>query len=93
MTYQVKWSSRFKKEYKKAKKRYRDEIALLHTVVDLLRQGISLPAKYKDHALTGDYAGCRECHIKPNWLLVYLIEDDVLVLTLTRTGSHSDLFG
>ncbi|HIY07113.1 MAG TPA: type II toxin-antitoxin system YafQ family toxin, partial [Candidatus Evtepia faecigallinarum] len=50
------------------------------------------PEKYKDHALIGDYAGYRECHIQPDWLLVYRLEDDVLVLTLFRTGSHSDLF-
>ena len=47
--------------------------------------------KYKDHALTGDYAGCRECHITPDWLLIYEIVDEELVLYLTRTGTHSDL--
>ena len=92
MTYEVKWGHRFKKDYKAAKKRYGTDISLLHRVVDLLKQGRSLPAKYKDHALAGNYSGYRECHIKPNWLLIYLIENDVLVLTLTRTGSHSGLF-
>ena len=51
-----------------------------------------LPEKNRDHALTGDWIGHRECHIQPDWLLIYRIEDNVLVLTLARTGSHSDLF-
>ena len=51
-----------------------------------------LPEKNKDHELTGDWVGHRECHIQPDWLLIYRIEDDVLVLTLARTGTHSDLF-
>ena len=52
-----------------------------------------LPNKNRDHDLSGDWIGHRECHILPDWLLIYRIEDDVLVLTLARTGSHSDLFG
>lgn len=55
--------------------------------------GKALPKKNKDHSLSGKWAGHRECHILPDWLLIYRIEDDVLVLTLTRTGTHSDLFG
>ena len=69
------------------------KIRLLEDVVAALAMGEPLPEKYKDHALTGNWVGHRECHIQPDWLLVYRIEDDVLVLTLSRTGSHSDLFG
>ena len=66
---------------------------LLEDVITLLAMGEVLPDKNKDHALTGNRIGHRECHILPDWLLVYRLEDDVLVLTLTRTGTHSDLFG
>ena len=68
-------------------------IRLLDDVVDKLRQGKKLDDKYQDHGLSGDYSGFRECHIRPDWLLVYLIDDDILVLTLVDTGSHSDIFG
>lgn len=68
------------------------DISLLDEVVDLLRQGKQLEERYHDHGLTGDLAGFRECHIKPDWLLIYLIENDILTLTLIDTGSHSDLF-
>ena len=68
------------------------DISLLDEVVDLLRQGRQLDEKYRDHALTGDFVGFRECHVKPDWLLVYLIENDILTLTLVDTGTHSDIF-
>ena len=67
------------------------DLTLLDEVVDKLRQGITLDEKYKDHILKGEYAGFHECHIKPDWLLIYLIDNDVLTLTLVDTGSHSDL--
>ena len=89
--YQVKFTTAYKKAYKFMKKRGLD-ISLLDEVVDLLRQGKQLEKRYHDHGLTGDLAGFRECHIKPDWLLIYLIENDVLTLTLIDTGSHSDLF-
>jgi mRNA interferase YafQ len=89
--YEVKFTTSFKKSYKLMKKRGLD-ISLLDTVVDKLRQGIPLDEKYRDHALSGTYEGFRECHIKPDWLLIYLIENDILTLTLVDTGSHSDLF-
>ena len=89
--YQVKFTTTFKKSYKLMKKRGLD-LSLLDTIVDKLRQGIPLEEKYHDHALTGNFEGFRECHIKPDWLLVYLIEDDILTLTLVDTGSHSDIF-
>ena len=68
------------------------DISLPDEVVDLLRQGRQLEERYHDHGLTGDLAGFRECHIRPDWLLIYLIENDILTLTLIDTGSHSDLF-
>ncbi len=89
--YQVKFTTAYKKAYKLMKKRGLD-ISLLDEVVDLLRQGKQLEERYHDHGLTGDLAGFRECHIKPDWLLIYLIENDILTLTLIDTGSHSDLF-
>ena len=89
--YQVKFTTAYKKSYKLMKKRGLN-ISLLNEVVDLLRQGRQLEERYHDHGLTGDLAGFRECHIKPDWLLIYLIENDILTLTLIDTGSHSDLF-
>lgn len=68
------------------------DIRLLDNVIDMLRQGQTLDIKYRDHALTGNYEEYRECHIKPDWLLIYYIENDILTLTLSDTGSHSDLF-
>ena len=89
--YTVKFTSAFKKGYRLMKKRGLDT-ALLDRIVDRLRQGIPLEEKHRDHELTGDFRGFRECHIKPDWLLVYLIEDDILTLTLVETGTHSDIF-
>jgi mRNA interferase YafQ len=89
--YSIEMSSRFRRELKTARKRGYDTDKL-EAVVDLLSRGVTLPLKNKDHPLTGDYAGFRECHITPDWLLIYRIEKDVLVLYLFRTGTHSDLF-
>ena len=88
----VKLTTQFRKDYKLAMKRGL-KIKLLDEIVTLLAMGEALPEKNKDHALTGDWVGHRECHILPDWLLVYRVENDVLVLTLSRTGTHSDLFG
>ena len=90
--YVVKFTTQFRKDYKLAMKRGL-KIELLERVIILLAEGKALPEKNKDHAPTGNWVGHRECHILPDWLLVYRVEDDVLVLTLTRTGTHSDLFG
>lgn len=90
--YTVKTTTLFKKDFKLAMKRGLN-VELLENVIALLAMGEPLPARNKDHALTGNWVGHRECHVLPDWLLVYRIEDDVLVLTLARTGSHSDLFG
>ena len=89
--YTVKYTTAFKKGYKLMKKRGLD-LTLLDTVVDELRQGRQLDEKYRDHMLKGEYAGFHECHIKPDWLLIYLIENEILTLTLVETGSHADLF-
>jgi len=90
--YIVKPTTQFKKDYKLALKR-RLDVKPLEDVITLLSMGKSLSKEYKDHNLSGNWAGHRECHILPDWLLIYRIEDDVLVLTLSRTGTHSDLFG
>lgn len=90
--YTVKPTTQFKKDYKLALKRGL-KIDLLETVIELLAMGKPLPAKNQDHPLSGNWVGHRECHILPDWLLVYRIEKDVLVLILTRTGTHNDLFG
>lgn len=89
--YKLLSTGRFKKDLKTIIKRGYD-ISLLETIVDTLLSGESLPEKYKDHALNGNWSNYRECHVTPDWLLIYKIESDILVLTLTRTGSHSDLF-
>lgn len=89
--YEIKNTTQFKKDYKLAKRRGLD-ISLLKSIVTKLANGESLDSKYKDHPLTGNWIGYRECHIQSDWLLVYRYEDDVLVLTLARTGTHSDLF-
>lgn len=83
-------TSRFKRDYRKAMKRGCDPVLFEFVLCELINER-PLPAKYHDHALTGNYTGLRECHIQPDWLLIYLIEKDILTLTLTRTGTHSDL--
>ncbi len=90
--YTVKLTTQFKKDYKLAMKRGLD-IRLLENVIADLAMGTPLSEKNRDHALSGNWAGYRECHVQPNWLLIYRVDGDVLVLTLSRTGSHSDLFG
>ncbi len=91
MKYSVKPSSRFQKDLKRAAKRGYN-IQLLTDVIKMLANGEVLPEKYHDHPLSGNYSNCRECHITPDWLLIYEIEDENLFLYLTRTGTHSDLF-
>ena len=82
--------NKFKKDLKLISNRGYDE-EKLWAIVEQLANGISLPPKNRDHALTGNYVGCRECHIEPDWLLVYEIQKDELILLLIRTGTHSDL--
>jgi len=92
MKYTVKLTGQFKRDYKTAIKRGLS-IDLLDEVIKLLANGTPLPEKYRDHNLSDNWSGFRECHIQPDWLLIYRIDDDILVLTLTRNGTHSDLFG
>ena len=89
--YKIRPTTKFQKDLKRVKRRGYD-IALLADVIKILASGNPLPANYKDHALSGNYADCRECHITPDWLLIYEIDGNDLILYLTRTGTHSDLF-
>lgn len=82
----------FKKDYRHMKKRGYD-MKQLDDVIQKLRHKETLDEKYRDHALTGNFAGFRECHIKPDWLLIYQVNDGKLLLILSQTGTHSDLFG
>ena len=84
-------TSTFRKDLKIAKKLGYD-LSLIEFVIDELLKENTLPQKYKDHALTGNYRGFRECHISPDWLLIYAVDKDKLVLIVSRTGTHSDLF-
>ncbi|MBO4716663.1 MAG: type II toxin-antitoxin system YafQ family toxin [Spirochaetales bacterium] len=91
MSLRVQWTSKFKKDYKLCESRGLD-MNLIDKVIRTLAETGTLPKEYKDHKLTGQWEGFRECHIRPDWLLVYAIQNQVLTLTLVRTGSHSDLF-
>lgn len=91
MKYEVKFTTQFKKDLKLAKKQGKD-IEKLFEVIGKLANGEVLDEKYRDHDLTGNYKGCRECHVESDWLLVYEVVDDILVLMLYRVGSHSELF-
>lgn len=91
MTYIIKKTTQFKKSYKLAIKRGLN-IALLEEVVEKLKNNIPLEEKFRDHQLTGNMRLFRECHIQPDWLLIYLKQESILTLTLVDTGSHSDLF-
>lgn len=89
--YDIRPTTRFQIDLKRIKKRGYD-ISLLTNVIKMLAAGESLPAKNKDHVLSGDYVRCRECHITPDWLLVYEIDGEELILYLTRTDTHGNLF-
>ena len=91
MKYTIKATNRFEKDVKQAQKRGKN-LDKLFFVIEKLANGEKLDEKYRDHSLVGLYKGCRECHIEPDWLLVYEIFEDVLILSLARTGTHSDLF-
>ena len=91
MIYNVRPTSKFQKDVKRVQRRGYD-LSLLTNVIKTLSDGGSLPEKNRDHSLSGDYAGCRECHIAPDWLLIYELSAGDLILYLTRTGTHSDLF-
>ncbi|MBP3819884.1 MAG: type II toxin-antitoxin system YafQ family toxin [Butyrivibrio sp.] len=89
--YGLKPTTKFKKDYKLAKKRGLD-MRLLEYIIDELLLGHTLDAKYLDHPLHGDYEGFNECHIQPDWLLIYGKDEENLILTAVRTGKHTDLF-
>ena len=91
MVYELLKTSRFKAGVKLARKRGLD-ISLLENVIEKLRLDQPLDAKHRNHELSGNYKGVWECHIQPDWLLLYLKDNGVLVLTLVDTGSHSDIF-
>lgn len=87
----IKYHTMFKKDFKRIKKRGYD-ISRLEKIVELLANEVPLLEQFKDHNLSGNYNGFRECHIAPDWLLIYQVNNNELVLVLSRTGSHSDLF-
>ncbi len=87
----IRYQSAFKRDFKRIKKRGFD-VGKLENIIALLASETPLPAENKDHALVGNYFGFRECHITPDWLLIYEVRRSELVLCLTRTGTHSDLF-
>ena len=89
---EIRYRKQFKKDYKRALKQSGHTPEKFQEVLDFLVNEKKLPAKYRDHDLSGDYSGFRECHILPDWLLIYKVEKEILTLTLTRTGSHSELF-
>lgn len=91
MEYTIERTSRFKREYKLIKKRGYNT-ALLKALIEKLAKGELLPAQYKDHPLHLNWKGYRECHIQNDWLLIYKYKDNELILSLTATGTHSDLF-
>ena len=91
MMSKIRPTSRFQKDLKRLRKRGYD-MDLLTGVLKQLAAGQALAPSYRDHPLVGDYSGCRECHITPDWLLIYEIDGGELFLYLTRTGTHSDLF-
>lgn len=87
----IKSTNKFKKDLKLAIRRGYD-IKLIDDVISILSKQQPLDEKYKDHSLSGEYSGFRECHITPDWLFIYQIQKDELILYLSRTGTHSDLF-
>ncbi len=84
-------TNQFKRDLKRIRKQGKD-LSMLQNILQMLVEEKDLDAKYCDHALTGNYTGFRECHIQPDWLLIYMINHQELILTASRTGSHSDLF-
>ena len=91
MKYEIVPSTKFKRDLKLAIKRGYD-MSLMNEVIEILANGKVLPERFHDHALNGNFVGCRECHITPDWLLIYELSNSELILYLTRTGTHSDLF-
>lgn len=89
--YKIQWTSQYKKDVKRAKKRNYD-MDELYSVISKLANNEPLEERYRDHALDGNWAGHRELHIRPDWLLIYQKRENILILELIRTGTHADLF-
>ncbi len=87
----IRYHTSFRQDYKRIVERGYD-VKLLEDIINKLANGEQLPEKNRDHNLSGEYSGCRECYITPDWLLIYEIDNGELILYLTRTGTHSDLF-
>ncbi|MFA6315508.1 MAG: type II toxin-antitoxin system YafQ family toxin [Candidatus Paceibacterota bacterium] len=93
MSYEIVYTKSFKRSLKKLARSGSIELSTIQKVIDFLTSDGNLPAKFRDHALRGNYAGCRECHIMADLLLIYEIDDDLKLMTLAEIGSHSELFG
>lgn len=91
MKYNIRPTTKFQKDLKRVQRRGYD-LSLLTEIIRKLADGEPLPEKNRDHSLNGDYIGCRKCHVTSDWLLIYEVYGDDLILYLTRTGTHSDLF-
>ena len=91
MKYDIQFTNQFKQDLKLAKKQNRN-LDKLFSVISTLAEGKTLDAKYRDHDLSGNFKGTRECHVEPDWLLVYQIQNEILILMLYRIGTHSELF-
>ncbi len=91
MILKINYTKKYKKDYKKLQKQNYN-LEKLNLIIENLKCGETLESKYKDHSLYGEYIGCRECHIEPDWLLIYQIKNNNLILILMRTGSHSNLY-
>ena len=89
--FDIRFNNRMKRDVKLMKKRGKD-LSKLENILTKLANGENLPDKNKDHQLKGEWQNFRECHIEPDWLLIYCIEDDELILYATATGTHADLF-
>ena len=89
---ELKSTTRFKRDYKRIKKQGKDS-AKPREVLNAIANQEALPERMHDHLLLGNYGGHRECHIEPDWLLIYLVDEGELILTAVRTGSHSELLG
>ena len=92
MSYEIIRTAQFRKDFKLMQRRGKD-MEKLKTVLRILADGGELPSERRDHALSGDFSGFRECHVEPDWLLIYCYRHNLLVLVCARTGTHSDLFG
>ena len=92
MSYRIKYTNTFKKDLARCEK-WGYDMDLARNTISMLAENGKLPENYQPHKLTGKYKGCWECHLKPDWLLVWKQDDDNLILLFTNTGTHSDLFG